>query len=63
MSADNNAIKRFLIYHSPGTGKSFTALWIQLNFIRAFEKKTIILVKSQESNFRIQAKNSFMVFL
>ncbi|KAG4085900.1 hypothetical protein H8356DRAFT_847706, partial [Neocallimastix lanati (nom. inval.)] len=29
--------------------KSFTALWIQLNFIRVFEKKTIILVKSQES--------------
>ena len=44
---DNNAINRFLIYHSPGTGKSFTALWILLNFIRVFEKKTVILVKSQ----------------
>jgi len=32
MSADNKAIKRFLIYHSPGTGKSFTALWITIKF-------------------------------
>jgi len=64
MCSDNNVIKRFfLIYHSPGTGKSFTALWIPLNFIKVFEKKTLILVKSLGIYFGIQAKNSFMVFL
>ena len=46
---DNDTIKRFLIYHSPGTGKSFTALWILLNFIDIYKKPTIILVKSKEA--------------
>jgi len=49
MCADNNAIKRFLISHSSDTGKSFTALWILLNFIKVFEKKTLILIKCEES--------------
>ena len=49
MNNDNEVIKRFLIYHSPGTGKSFTALWILLNFIDTYEKPCIILVKSKEA--------------
>jgi len=49
MNNDNEVIKRFLIYHSPGTGKSFTALWILLNFIDTYEKPCIILVKSREA--------------
>ena len=49
MCAENDAIRRFLIYHSPGTGKSFTAMWIILNFIEVYDKPTIILVKSKES--------------
>jgi len=28
ISPENEVVSRFLIYHSPGTGKSFTALWI-----------------------------------
>ncbi|OUM56840.1 hypothetical protein PIROE2DRAFT_18382 [Piromyces sp. E2] len=49
MNSNNDVIKRFLIYHSPGTGKSFTALWILLNFIDSYEKPSIILVKNQEA--------------
>ena len=49
MSPENDTIDRFLIYHSPGTGKSFTALWITLNYINVYNKPTIILVKSIES--------------
>jgi len=49
MTNNNDVIKRFLIYHSPGTGKSFTALWILLNFIDSYEKPSIILVKSKEA--------------
>jgi len=56
MYADNNAIKQFLINHSSGTGKSFTALWILLNFIKVFEKKSIILVKSRESNLKFNQR-------
>ncbi|ORX41420.1 hypothetical protein BCR36DRAFT_468396, partial [Piromyces finnis] len=49
MTNNNDVVKRFLIYHSPGTGKSFTALWILLNFIDVYEKPSIILVKSKEA--------------
>ena len=49
MTNNNEVIKRFLIYHSPGTGKSFTALWILLNFIDTYEKPSIILIKSKEA--------------
>lgn len=49
MTNNNEVVKRFLIYHSPGTGKSFTALWILLNFIDIYEKPSIILVKSKEA--------------
>ncbi|ORX80874.1 hypothetical protein BCR32DRAFT_245326 [Anaeromyces robustus] len=49
MIPENEVINRFLIYHSPGTGKSFTALWITLNFITIYNKPSIILVKSKES--------------
>ncbi|KAG4081993.1 hypothetical protein H8356DRAFT_1320432, partial [Neocallimastix lanati (nom. inval.)] len=38
----------FLIYHSPGTGKSFTALWIAIKFINVYKKPCIILVKGKE---------------
>ncbi|KAG4103659.1 hypothetical protein H8356DRAFT_1420109 [Neocallimastix lanati (nom. inval.)] len=55
MCADNNAIKRFLIYHSPGTGKSFTALWIHLNFIRAQpigceEKNNFVIIRGLKAS-------------
>ncbi|ORX48889.1 P-loop containing nucleoside triphosphate hydrolase protein, partial [Piromyces finnis] len=63
MSSDNEAVKRFLIYHPPGSGKSYTALWILLNFINFYEKPAIILVKNKESiiNFksRIESWYSF----
>jgi len=49
MSPENKVIRRFLIYHTPGTGKSFTALWIILNFINVYKKPSIILVKSKEA--------------
>jgi len=49
MSPENEVVRRFLIYHSPGTGKSFTALWIILNFINVYIKPCIILVKSKEA--------------
>ncbi|ORX78473.1 hypothetical protein BCR32DRAFT_282219 [Anaeromyces robustus] len=49
MSPENEIVRRFLIYHSSGTGKSFTALWIILNFINVYHKPSIILVKSKES--------------
>ncbi|ORX41595.1 hypothetical protein BCR36DRAFT_339198, partial [Piromyces finnis] len=49
MTNENEIAKRFLIYHSPGTGKSFTALWILLNFIDIYKKPSIILVKSKEA--------------
>jgi len=56
MSINNEKIKRFLIYHSQGTGKSFTVLWILLNFIDFYEKPAIILVKSQESIFEFKRR-------
>ncbi len=49
MSPENEVVRRFLIYHSPGTGKSFTALWIILNFINVYIKPCIILVKSKDA--------------
>ncbi|KAL6590731.1 hypothetical protein U3516DRAFT_855866 [Neocallimastix sp. 'constans'] len=49
MSPENEVVNRFLIYHSPGTGKSFTALWIALKFINVYKKPCIILVKGKEA--------------
>jgi len=49
MSPENEVVNRFLIYHSPGTGKSFTALWIALKFINVYKKPCIILVKCKEA--------------
>ncbi|KAL6588785.1 hypothetical protein U3516DRAFT_861916 [Neocallimastix sp. 'constans'] len=49
MSPENEVVNRFLIYHSPGTGKSFTALWIALKFINVHKKPCIILVKGKEA--------------
>ncbi|ORX48715.1 hypothetical protein BCR36DRAFT_293266 [Piromyces finnis] len=46
---DNKFVKRILIYHSPDTGKSLTALWILLNFITIYDKPSIILVKLKEA--------------
>ena len=46
---ENENIQNFLIYHSPGTGKSFTALWILLNFIYVYDNPCLILVKSKEA--------------
>ncbi|KAL6611807.1 hypothetical protein U3516DRAFT_871082 [Neocallimastix sp. 'constans'] len=49
MSPENEVVNRFLIYHSLGTGKSFTALWIALKFINVYKKPCIILVKGKEA--------------
>eukprot|EP00833_Pecoramyces_ruminatium_P016277 jgi/Orpsp1_1/1190309/evm.model.d7180000078174.1 len=52
----NKKIKRFLIYHSPGSGKSFIALWIIKNFLEEFHKKAIILVKNKETIMEFQQR-------
>jgi len=52
----NKKIKRILIYHSTGTGKTFVALWIINSFLNVFNKKALILVKNKETIIEFKKK-------